>query len=295
MSEPLSQHIIPKIDWLRSILSTNRNLLLFLALILFVGGTMISVQSLELTWSKLRWSAIFTLLFLLVPISLIYGAVNMMVLARSAGLRLSFATSLRISSFAQLAEFLPVPGGAIVRGGFMMQHGVQAKSAFMHVVVNALLWVLLSAAAAGIAISAFSPIGFFLVTLGGIGAAACAIWIWRVSHIGLALAAFGVRIFGLLLVGLRVFAAFTALNFSMSLLGVYPFAFASIMGSASSLAPGGLGVSEALSAVIATAIEVSPSAAFLAVGIDRICGLVVSGIASGFFTITKTQGAAEDA
>ena len=82
---------------------------------LFLGGLAYSVSRLELALSdiSLLYVALSALVF--VPIAFFYGAVNFMVMARGAGVETGFASAFKVSCVAQFAEFLPIPGGAIVR------------------------------------------------------------------------------------------------------------------------------------------------------------------------------------
>lgn len=264
----------------RPMLTSAKPVLLVFAAALFTGGTAISIASLGLDWRDLVLPQVALLVLVLAPLSLLYGAVNMIVMARGAGIDLSLRAAWRVSCFAQLAEFLPLPGGALVRGGALMKYGASTSGAAAHVIVNAVLWVACGAVAAGIALAQFSVIGPLVSAAGLAGVLLCSWWFWLNSSGGIALAALGVRIIGLLLTGLRISTAFLALGTALPLIAVYPFAFAAILGSASSLAPGGLGISEALAAGFASLSVVAPAAAFLAVGLDRLAGLLISGFAT---------------
>lgn len=264
----------------RPALERFKPLLLGAAILLFLGGAAISIASLGLDWGDLELVQIALLVLVLVPLGLLYGTLNMIVMARGAGIAISLPDALRVSCFAQLAEFLPLPGGALVRGGALMRYGVPTRGAAAHVIVNAILWISCGAIAAGIALAQSLIVGPVIGTIGLAGVLLCSWWLWRNSTIGIALAAVGVRLIGLLLTGLRISTAFLALGTALPLIAVYPFAFAAILGSASSLAPGGLGISEALAAAFASLSAVAPGAAFLAVGADRLAGLLVSGLAT---------------
>jgi hypothetical protein len=286
MSEPLLQRIMPWVERLRSILSENRNLLLFLALLVFVGGALFSVRAIDLDPSDVDITSLLFLALILTPASLIYGALSMMLMAKGAGVAINFPTAWRISCFAQLAEFLPLPGGAIVRGVGMMQHGTNARDAASHVIINALLWIGLSAIAGGLALAIFSTLGWLLCMVGLICSLACLAWLWHQSDGKIATMALLLRLVGLLLAGIRIKVSFLAIGVAIPLIAAYPFAFAAILGSASALAPGGLGISETLASAIATMTPTVPAAAFLAVGLNRLVGLVVSGVASGILSLS---------
>ena len=64
--------------------------------------------------------------------------------------------------------------------------------------------------------------------------------------------------------------AFAVVKAALPLAATFPYVLAAIAGSASSLVPGGLGVSEALGALMARAVQASPESAFLALAVNRV-------------------------
>lgn len=272
----ISEQLVRTTDILKHFVVSHRKKLLIAACIIFVTGAWVSIHSLQLGWRDLSPVHIALLLFLFAPLGLFYGTWNMMLIGRCSGVRIPFGEAWRIASVAQLAEFLPVPGGAIVRGGAMIQRGVRAGKASLHVLLAAVLWVGCGACAAGYSLGLKQPVGSAL----GIGGATiilvCALILRREAGLPLALTAVATRMIALIITGLRITFAFFAIGASMPFSEVFPYAFANILGSASSLAPGGLGISESLAAAMASLTKIDPATAFLAVGINRIAGLIVS-------------------
>ncbi len=78
------------------------------------------------------------------------------------------------------------------------------------------------------------------------------------------------RTAGLGLAALRLWLSFAVVGAALPLTETFPYVLAAIAGSASSLVPGGLGVSEALGALMASAVHSAPQAAFLAVAVNRV-------------------------
>ncbi|MFL0357154.1 hypothetical protein ACI5KX_11835 [Erythrobacter sp. GH1-10] len=263
---------------LRAVTKRYSRLLMILAALLFTGGIIASILTLDVTWTDLDPAYFALLALVLAPLGVLLGALNMVVLARSTNIPMSLRDATYYCVFAQLAEILPIPGGAIVRGGALVARGAGASMATTLVLTNALLWVGCAALAAGFSLGIASQAGAILGASGALGVFLCCAILAKAAGIRWMLAALGIRIAGLVLVGLRLAAAFLALGVAMSLLQAYPFALASILGSASSIAPGGLGISEALAAGMATLSAVTPGAAFLAVAINRIVSFAVSGV-----------------
>ncbi len=273
--------------------STYRIPLLGIAAAIFAVGLAISVSRLELAFSDIAFSYIALSALVFVPVAFLYGAVNFMIMARGAGVKVSFASALRTSCVAQFAEFLPIPGGAMVRGGALMRQGSGAASAAAHVTVNALLWIACAALAGGLSLGIENPIAFAIALAGLAGILACTGWLANLAGITTAFAALAMRVIGLFIAGARLFAAFATIGFAVAWLDLYPFVFATIAGSAAAIAPGGLGISETVAAALATLSTIPSEAAFLAVGLNRLIGFAISWIATGIITFTSSTDASK--
>ncbi|MEP0191484.1 MAG: lysylphosphatidylglycerol synthase domain-containing protein [Erythrobacter sp.] len=277
---------------IREAIEKHRGAIMLFALAAFVAGIGISAQALDFEPNQIDWSAI----ALLIPaafFSILYGAANMQLMARCAGVRISAVKSGKTASVAQFAEFLPIPGGALVRGEALLNEGVKAGQAAAHVLVNAVLWLGVGAAAAGWAIGTQTAIGTILLASGLVACLACVLWLVKNAGLALAMAAFGIRLIGLVITALRLFIAFKAISMSVEFFESFPFAFANILGSASSLTPGGLGISETIAAALATITDINPAAAFIAVGLNRFIGLILSGTLTLVLLYTSRQKVSE--
>ncbi len=280
-----------QIGRLKAVLAKLKWPLFALAMALFIAGMTYSLSQLSFSLNDLQWGPIALLGLILVPITFLYGAANFVLMARGAGASISFASSFKTACIAQFAEFLPLPGGAMVRSGALVAKGSSVLGAASHVTVNAILWVGCAAIAAAVSLGLQSPHGIVIAIGGIVGVVACTLWLSRKAGLRLALAALAMRCVGLIIAGLRLVCAFLAIAVPMTLSQSYPFAFAAILGSASSIAPGGLGIGETIAALIAGLSDVAPTAAFLAVGLNRIVGLFVSGAATGIIILTGNSDA----
>ena len=279
---------------LGSAVSRFRTPILLAALALFLAGLVWAVRALDLSPDDLGLAYIALSGLVVVPLAFVNGAISMQVMARTAGVEIGFAQAFKINCVAQFAEFLPVPGGAIVRGGALIRGGSSAGSAGLHIIVNALLWVSSSAVAAGLVLGLATPLGLAIAGGGAIIFAASAFWLASQGGALLALAAIGIRLTGLAIGGARIFLAFLAIGVAAGFFEIYPYVFATLLGSASSIVPGGLGVSEFVAAALASLSAFSPEAAFLAVGLNRVIGFAISGFATTFITFTfRNDGSTE--
>ncbi len=266
---------------LRRVAKRYERIVLLLALAVFCGGSVVSAIRLDLGLADIGWGNLTLLILVMVPLGIFYGSISMMVMVGGAGLRLSWGDALRVSSLSTAAELLPLPGGAIVRGGAMIRRGIAAGTAASHVLVNAVLWLGCASCAAG-ATFGLSTLPGTLLGVGGLAGVMASVW-WLGRHAGIrwTMAALSLRMIGLGLTGVRIAIAFAAVGCPIAVTDAFPFAFATILGSASSLTPGGLGIAEALAAGMATIADQPPGAAFLAVGIDRLASIGISAALAG--------------
>ncbi|MDD3798472.1 MAG: hypothetical protein PHE36_04755 [Novosphingobium sp.] len=240
------------------------------AVLLFLGGAVLSFERLGISPTSLEPRALAALAFLVIP-SLIYGGIGLTLLARSCGVSIPVGKATTLSAYAYLAELLPLPGGAIVRTGALMNAGGGLRRSSALVLLTAILWISLAMFGAGLTLFV-TGLNFALPLLvtGTVIATAIYVWLWRTASPAIATQTLAHRALGIFLTALRLQFAFAVLHTTIGFLDAMPFTFAMLLGSASSIAPAGLGVSETLAALAATTSAYPPETAFLAVGIDRL-------------------------
>lgn len=275
-------------------LQRYRKSLTILATIIFFAGIIWSIRDLKLSIDDLAIGPLALLAFILVPLSLLYGGVGLQLLAKVAGLKMAASFAFRRSALAQLAEILPIPGGAIVRAGALVSVGAKVGEGAILVLAAALLWIAIAATGAGFAIYANAEYwGWAIIISGLFVTALIIIWIVKKAGWSAALQILVHRLFGIALTALRIVCAFAIIGAVLPVESGLIFAFATIAGSAAAIAPAGLGVSEILSAAVAPIVSVGPATAFLAVAVNRIIGLSVTALsvlATGGFTKAKAGG-----
>lgn len=265
--------------WCTQGLKRHRNHILPVAVLTFIIAVIWAVGQLDLKWSQLRPFPLLLLFMVLSPLSIFYGAQGLVLLARVANTHISFAEALRASAIGQLAEILPLPGGAMVRTAALMKAGVGIIRSTALVTLTALLWIALAAAGAGWAVADVNTKAAWSLGGGGfLGTILVLYWIAREGGICLMAGTLLHRLTGLLLMAIRLSVAFAILGHVIALDKTLPFVLAAIAGSAASIAPAGLGISELLAALMAAGLSTSPAAALLAVGLNRIIGLVSTAV-----------------
>lgn len=265
------------VTWFRSKIAKWRTPIGLSALVFVLCGTVWSFAQLNIAITDLDLRYWLILAVVISPLSLAYGAVGMLLAGRSAGTSMSFGTAWKINNYAQLAEALPLPGGAIVRTAGLVQAGVNTGRSAALVLAGAALWIALAASGAGLELAMRDhPAGAVIAVIGMFASLASVGWLWRMAgpvNTGLTIMH---RLFGLVLTTIRLQCAFAVVAVSLGLLDALPFAFAMIAGSAASIAPAGLGISEGLAALVAPQMAMAPAAAFLAVAVNRLTGIAVS-------------------
>jgi hypothetical protein len=260
-------------DWVRR----HQLVLKLLAGSLFLVACGWAFTELGIDPSELRPVPFLILFLLLSPLSLLYGGYGLILLAQASGTSMSLGFAMRTSAWAQLAEALPLPGGAMVRTGALMKSGVGTKRSMWLVINTALLWIALAAAFSGAVIYAQGhALGLVLGIPATILTFASLGWILHDAGWKQMMLTLGHRLLGLLLMALRLQVSFWILDHHVPLENTLPFALASIAGSASSIAPAGLGVSEVLAALMAGSVAVVPALALLAVALNRLIALASS-------------------
>ena len=120
--------------------------------------------------------------------------------------------------------------------------------------------------------------GLFLLLAGGAGLVVTSGWlVWKAGR-KVAFYSLAHRVVGIILLSLRLFLAFQLIGVALPFMKAFPVTLAIIAGSAASITPAGLGISEMLGALIAGVVQLNPAAAFVAIGLDRALALLVSGL-----------------
>ncbi|KWV90513.1 hypothetical protein AUC45_14860 [Erythrobacter sp. YT30] len=278
--------LIGVVQALRQTAIKHRSILLTLAMGIFFGGLFYSITQLNLSWSDVQLAPLLFLLLVMGPLTLVYSGINMQLMAKAISVRIGFLHSIKVSAYAQVAELLPLPGGAIVRTAALMKEGASTRESATIVAGLALLWISCAAVGGGVALLSVRLVGEFLLVFGLVTVIATVFWLAKVANWSIALYALGLRALGLLLVASRITIAFLVLNVTIDPIDALAFGFAIILGSAAAIAPAGLGIGEALSALMAEPNGVAATAAFSAAAINRLAGFAVNMISilfvSGF-------------
>jgi len=271
--------VIDRVVELRKATARWRVHLIVAAAALFAVGLGVSIGSLDLTWNQVSIGPALLILCFLGPLTLVMASISLQLSASTVGQQISFRDGLAVSAIGSIAELLPLPGGAMVRGAALMRAGAGVRDSTWIVMLTAVL-TLSMATALGSAplIAVGSGLGYLFLAAGSGGTLVSVVWIARRARTSLALAMVALRLVILVLGVARVSAAFAAIGLAIRPIEAALFVISSALGNAVSIVPAGLGISEAIAAALALLVEMPPAAAFVAVALDRVLTLSASGI-----------------
>jgi len=261
----------------------------------FIFGVFISYRSLSISVEDINIFSLSLIFFIYSPIRLILSAFNLQVTAKVLERRISLISGVSVSAFATVAEILPIPGGAIVRGGALMNAGAKARESAWIVTATAILTLSMAAAlgALSLAVSGYE-VGYAAVVAGTAVTVLSLRSIWRRGGWRVAVELVLLRLIQLVLSMVRMVAAFSAVGAPIDFRNAALFVVSAALGTSAAIVPSGLGVSEAIGAALATLVNISPAAAFLALAVNRIIGLVSSALIALLLVSKRTDKAVHE-
>ncbi|WP_143093076.1 hypothetical protein [Celeribacter neptunius] len=239
-------------------------------------GAIWAVASLDLTWSSLSPVHLAVNFLVLTPALLIVAALTFRITISAVGRRISNARALQTVATANVAELLPIPGGALVRGAALIESGAGVGEATRLVLLTAVLTLSLTVTISAAALWVLDGAIWLWIAGGGFVAICGVLWLLsRSAAPRYLMAMVAVRLLSLIVTMLRLSMAFGALGAKIGWVEAALYAVAPTLGAAVGIVPAGLGVNEAIAAGLATLIQASPGTVFLAVAINRALDLAV--------------------
>lgn len=273
-----------------------RRYLYLCLVILFAGGTgYVFYQDPNLLVRMDPWPVL--LLAIVVPFRLTANAVRYTILARFVERPMELKRAFSIVIAGNAANFLPLPGGLLVRAAGLTHQGQGYSQGLAVNVAGSLVWI-------GVA-SGFASVGAFYLSLplvGGIlaGGGALAL-LMGVAQLGywkpkpaLIFSLIGANLIFCVLATLRFLFALMAIGAGVELARAVLLSVSGPLGVITALAPGALGVSEAIATVLGVASGLGAAETFGAAATIRIVSLLVLGCVSlviGYQHRTKGTGA----
>ena len=262
-------------DWITARRDHLRGYGLALALLVFAGGLVWSVNSVPDLGDRIRFAPLLLLLVIGAPVGTLLNSVEMYAISRIAGGPMTWRTSFEITVYTSAANMLPLPGGAIAKLAAMKVHGVGIARGSTMIVLSAAIWGGLAFLYSGGALlwlghgrvaAAFALAGLGLLLLGGFGFARFGKW-RLVGVIAL------MRIVSFPLEAFRYMLALIAVGASVGFVQSSIFVVASFIASLVVFAPSGLGVGESTAALLSSLIGISAALGFVAAALGRVVRL----------------------
>lgn len=246
-----------------------------------LGGAVWSVMALDLGLAELSLGYLFLNLIILSPLNLFLAAVTLRITAKALGKDLSTRAAVKTSAVANVAELLPLPGGALVRASALVQAGAGVLDSGRIITLTAVLTLAMTIVLSAGALAMMGHAsGIAIASAGLAGTVGTLFWIGRRVTGRVLVAMVVARLATLALSVVRLAVSFAMLGMTVGMTEAALYTVAVSIGSTVAIVPGGFGVNEAIAAGLATLVSGSPAAAFLAVATNRAVGLVAGAVMS---------------
>ena len=250
---------------------------ILLGCIFLIGGVVWSIARLDLAFSELKPVPLLANVFIVQPAILAVAAVTLGISARVVNSRINFSASLKAVSYSSFAEILPIPGGALVRGAALMRSGADLRSTTYVITLTSILTLtLLGSLSSGALLMMGTTQAWPVLALTILATLFILVSIAKRVSIAVTAAVVGARLATAAVGALSIYFALAAIAAPSGALEATLLTVSGSLGTAVSIVPAGLGISEAIAAGLATLTDIRPEAAFLAVALHRALGLVAS-------------------
>lgn len=265
-----------------------RTAFMLAAVTLFLGGLATSFAAADLSWQSLALPQILLILLVLAPMTIALAALSLQITAAAVDRRVGFSNAFSATAIANIAELLPLPGGAMVRGAALVQAGAKLSESTRIIILTALLTLFMVIAVSGIPLALARPsVGYAVLVAGLVGSGFSLVPIALRAGTKLTAAMIGVRLLAMALGVLRFVVAFGAIGAALDPVDAIVFVICAALASTVTLMPAGLGIAETLAATVALAVDISPAIAFMAVALNRVLGLTASALVFGGTLIAR--------
>ena len=189
---------------------------------------------------------------------------------------ISLSKAMEVTIMGSAANMLPLPGSTMVRVAALKLSGAGIKHSTLTTLIVAIVWVSISFLYAGLMLSTFhyDGLGEILSIIGLISLLVTSITVFStqiktVEYLKLII----IKLSLVSVDAVRIYWCFQVFDIELMFSQASAFVISSVLGSAVSIVPAGLGVREVVSAGIAPLVGLAPSAGFLTATLNRVIGL----------------------
>ncbi len=264
----------------------------------FVGAGLLFVA--VVAWAYSTWDGDLstievgpTLLLLLVGVPIAIGLVawEQHLSYRLAGQERGWLQSTRVGLAASAANLLPVPGSLIVRTAALKQSGASLRRSLGVTSLLGVLWIGATATFVGLAtMQGFVAIGLVITAVGLVlSSVVLGVLRSRLSASStLLMRCVLIAVGKVLIISINVWLAFRSLGGEIDVAGAVIVSSSAVLATAAGFFPGGLGLRELLSSLLAGAAGYDPATAVLATALERLVWML--GLALAWFVLNLLSG-----
>lgn len=260
-----------------------RRYALVVAIIFFAVGLVWAIHETPNVSEKVRLAPLIALLLIGAPLSTALNAFEMRAISRMAGQQMTWRASFEVTVFSSAANMLPLPGGVLTKLAAMKAHGIGFGTGWATIVVTFTLWgclaFLYSAGALFFIGRATLGTGFLAISVALL--MLCMIAAGKLERRKLLAPIALLRLLSLPLDAVRFIFATSGLGASVSFGQASIFAVASFTSSAVVIVPSGLGIGEAVVALLSPLVSLEPALGFLVASVSRLVWLAGLALTAG--------------
>jgi uncharacterized membrane protein YbhN (UPF0104 family) len=268
--------------------------LLIVALVAFVGFTILGFRALPPIDKPIRWELIALAGLVCVPVIVVLNALEFRLMAHFAHHHPPMLEIVQITVLGSAANLLPMPGAVMVRLANLRKAGVRVTRGLNLTAIIGLAWLGTAGVLGGV-VQIWSHTTFALIAL-AIGLTLLAIggvMLWRAlepeMRVAGAVELFGIECGFILMQALRLFLVAAALRLDVSYAQTATLAIASVAAAAIGFLPSGLGAREGIAALLAPVVGFPAAVGLVITAVDRLVSLAVLSVLAGIVTISTRR------
>ncbi|WP_440877756.1 lysylphosphatidylglycerol synthase domain-containing protein [Vibrio natriegens] len=250
---------------------------LTVSMLALVVGVYLSLNDNPYIQTQTDWQAIAVVMLIGVPVTTLINALEFIISARMVGVNFPTLRAMKVSIVGSAANMLPLPGATMVRILALKASGVTFRKGTSITLLLALTWIGMSFFYTGVMLQQFDA-KIMAWGLGTTGVCVLLTTAWMTHYIGSRITDYlrivVLKLAMVLVDAVRIYFCFQALDLDVLFFQASAFVVSSVLGSAISIVPAGLGVRELVSAGLAPLVGIAASAGFLSATLNRIASLV---------------------
>lgn len=251
---------------------------LLLSVIFFILGLSYSLYTFPLALNDLQYVPLLLVMFIGVPLTIAIHAYEYLLSARISGKKALYRSAVEMTVIANAANMLPLPGGTIVRVAGLKSLGVTIRDGTTINLVIGIIWIGIALIYSGLWMMLTETENYPVIFL-SLGIPILVIsflfFAYRYNNTSDSLMITLTRTFMLLLESARLYLCFHGLSIDASFAQSSSLSLSTVLGSAVSIVPAGLGVREAAASVLSSMVGLSLASGFLTSALNRILGMII--------------------